>query len=277
MKAYLCSMRKYQISSTNFSSEKKVLSPIIDQLETDGKEVVSNIIKNKSFDEIADAIRKEDLNLALLPLQFIPINKPSSFVIAGLTERKEAGEVLVIKKERTTTGKLLKLGEGATVIVFTKMQKAQLQHFRDDLNIIVKSWEDLFAKSDFSFESDAALLPSWFLADGFADFEKIPLLPEEFIPSAGQGVFAFCCHKSNVELRRTFKPFHKKETSTITNIERGIERALPFPSAVFCTRDRFNHFHVYASAFRDGQLYNFSHSASTSIGLVERVVEELGG
>jgi len=270
-------MSKHQLSSTNFSIEKELLAPIIAQLKSEGKESDSGILKNKTFSEIAEAIQNEELNLVVLPLQFIPTNKPASFVIAGLSERSAAGEVLFIKKEKTVEGKLLKLQEGASVMVFTKMQNAQLAHFRSDLNIIEKSWEDLFAKSEFSFEADAAILPSWYVGEGFTDFEKMPLLPEEFIPTAGQGVFAFCCHKSNVELRRTLKPFHKKETSIITNIERGIERALPFPSVVYCNRDQSNHFHVYANALRDGALYHFSHSASTSVGLVERVVAELGG
>ncbi len=270
-------MRKYQLTSTNFSTEKEALASIIRQLKSEGGEVISSTLENVPFAEIADLISNGKLNLVLLPLQFIPTNKPASFVIAGLTERKEASELLVIQKEKVTTGKLLKLAEGASVTVFTKMQKAQLHHFRSDLTIIEKSWDDLFAKKEFKIHSDAAILPEWYVGEGFSDFEKISILPEEFIPSAGQGVFAFCCQKSETELRRTLKHFHKKETSTITNIERGIERALPFPSAVYCRRDQFNHFHVYASAFRDGQLYHFSHSASTSVGLVERVVEELGG
>lgn len=270
-------MRKYRIEFTDFSNEKEFIAPIAEQLKSNGVAVDSLVLKRKSFTEIADSIEKEASNLMLLPLQFIPSQKPDSFVIAGLSERLESGEILVIKKDKITTGKLLKLAEGATVTVFTKMQKAQLNHFRSDLNIIEKNWEDLFAKSDFSFETNAVILPKWYVGKGFTDFEKIPLLPEEFVPSAGQGVFAFCCHKSNIALRRILKPFHKKETSTITNIERGVDRALPFPSAVYCNRDRFNHFHVYASAFRDGQLYQFSHSASTSVGLVERVVGELGG
>ena len=270
-------MRKYQLSSTNFLNEKEALAPMIEQLKSEGGEVDSNILINKTFVEIADSISNEELSLALLPLQFIPTDKPASFVIAGLSERQAAGEALVVKNDRITEGKLLKLAEGATVTAFTKMQKAQLHHFRSDLTIIEKSWDDLFAKKEFKFDSDAAILPEWYVGEGFSDFEKISILPEEFVPSAGQGVFAFCCLKSETDLRRTLKHFHKKETSTITNIERGIERALSFPSAVYCRRDQFNHFHVYASAFRDGQLYQFSHSASTSVGLVERVVGELGG
>jgi len=270
-------MRKYQFASTNFSTEKELLTPFIAHLKAEGIESDSNILKNKSFSEIAEAIQNEELNLAVLPLQFIPTNKPASFVIAGLSQRAAPGEVLVIKKDKTTEGKLLRLKKGATVSVFTKMQKAMLAHFKSDVTIIEKSWEDLFAKSDFSFETDAAILPSWYVGEGFTEFEKIPLLPEEFIPTAGQGVFAFCCLKSNFGLRRKLKPFHKKETSIITNIERGIERALPFPSVVYCNRDQSNHFHIYANALRDEELYHFSHSASTSVGLVERVVAELGG
>ena len=64
---------------------------------------------------------------------------------------------------------ILKLAEGATVTVFTKMQKAQLHYFRSDLTIIEKSWDDLFAKKEFKFDSDAAILPEWYVGDAFTD------------------------------------------------------------------------------------------------------------
>ena len=143
--------------------------------------------------------------------------------------------------------------------------------FREDLNFeIADSFEE-------NFRTDAVLLPS-FLAQQFKEgFLKFPIQPEELIPNSGQGAFGFLCLKSNLKMRKILKRIHHKSTAAETNVERAIQRDLNQPVVAFCKKNNLNHFHVYATALRDGQLYHFSLSSSTSVGLEERVVQELGG
>lgn len=230
---------------------------------------------NANWDEVlkveqADLTKvKNDLDLMVLPLSEVPIEKPEGVVITALLERAKAGESLLVKKEKWTDGKLLRLADGASVAVKTEMQKAQLLHFRPNLNISFRKISDSAAAAD------AFIAPTAFAEYFDESHQSIPLQPEEFIPTPGAGVLALICKKDNLPERRLLKQIHHSKTAAATNIERAIQREKDYPVAVYCKRDQANHYHVWAASFRGEQLYQFKISSGTSVGLVERVCSEI--
>ncbi len=259
------------MSKISIGFEKWIPNSHLDELKGQLEDLRIEENQVADFEELAEKLLNEKIQVGLLPLHKIPIERPKGLLIGALTKRENASEILVLKKEKSVNGKLLNLGEGATVSIFSDLQKAQLQVFREDL--VFTKVEKL---SD-DFETDAILLPAWQANHFGAEYLKMPIRPEELIPASGQGAFGFVCLESNIRMRKILKQIHQPKTAAETNIERAIQRDLNHPVAAFCTKNNLNHFHVYATAQRDGQLYHFSHSSTISDELVSKVVEELGG
>lgn len=230
---------------------------------------------NPSFQSLSEALLNEEINAAIFPLSMIPIEKPEGIVITALAKRHAAAEILLVRKEHVVENKLLKLKEGASVSVFTEMQKAQLFQFRPDLEITLLDWSYFFKNDDLNFETDGMILPVAFAEKFKHDHIEFPLQPSEFIPTPGQGVLAFLTLKNNLPIRRILKEIHQKEVSACTNIERGIQKALPYNVAAFCNKNSQGHFQVSAVSAKDGKLAHFKTASSTSLNMVEKCVSEL--
>ncbi len=276
----LYSIRSFMLIELGMKNKLQISLPALPFLQNQLTPIKAFL--NSNWDEVLEVQGdltkvKNELDLLVLPLSEVPIEKPEGVVITALLERAKAGESLLVKKEKWTDGKLLKLSDGASVAVKTEMQKAQLLHFRPDLNISFRKISDAAA------EADAFIAPTAFAEyfdenlsrTGFGSHQSIPLQPEEFIPTPGAGVLALICKKENLPQRRLLKQIHHSKTAAATNIERAIQREKDYPVAVYCTRDQANHYHLWAASFREGQLYQFKISSGTSVGLVERVCAEI--
>ena len=259
------------MSKISFGFEKWIPLGHIDLLKGQLEDLRLEENQVEDFDELAGKLLEEKIQVGLFPLSKIPIKMTKNLVIGALTKREDPSEILLLKKEKSENDKLLNLGEGATVSVFSDLQKAQLQVFREDLNFTK------IEKISGDIDTDAILLPTWQASHFGEDYLKMPIQPEELIPTPGQGAFGYVCLDSNIRMRKILKQIHQPKTAAETNIERRIQRDLNHPVAVFCTKNNLNHFHVYATALRDEQLYHFSHSSTISNDLVKKVVEELGG
>ncbi len=224
--------------------------------------------------------------MVLQPLAELPTIQPTGLVIAGVSERENPAEALLIHPN-AVDNQLFKLKTTAKVGASCARQRAQLHGYRPDLNIIdakgsLSSQLELLQGGGL----DAMLFPLNELPRlplDFQHFTVVPLNVKEFVPAPGQGVFAYQCCLEDMETRRLVKHYlHQSGVSAVTNVERKVLKLLggqsDLPLGVYCEQDASGNYHVWA-AFADAwdlPVKRVRFSQTTYLGFAERVVAGLG-
>ncbi|MEL7249980.1 MAG: hydroxymethylbilane synthase [Bacteroidota bacterium] len=273
-----------------------------DELEKIGVQSSINIIKTKgdkiqhlSFDkiegkgfftkEIEDALLNEEVDLAVHSMKDLPTTSPPGLVITAVSYREDPADWLLVRKDRAVTQKMMRLPEGALVGTSSARRKAQLQHFRPDLEMKgirgnVPTRINKLREGQF----DAIVLAGAGITRlelDLSEFEVIKFDPTEFIPAPAQGVLAFQVRANDKPLRRKLKELHQQAVADCTNVERKVlqlmEGGCQMPLGVFCRRDSTGNYHLWA-AFAESAvtpLRTVSLSSSTRFELAEKAVAAL--
>ena len=273
-----------------------------DELQKIGIESSIHIIKTKgdqiqhlSFDkiegkgfftkEIEDALLQEEVDLAVHSMKDLPTTSPPGLIITAVSYREDPADWLIIRKDRAAANKLMRLPEGAVVGTSSARRKAQLLHFRQDLEMKdirgnVPTRLNKLREGQF----DAIVLAGagvTRLELDLNEFEVIKFDPTEFIPAPAQGVLAFQVREDDKPLRRKLKALHQQAVADCTNVERKVlqlmEGGCQMPIGVFCSRDSTGNYHLWA-AFADSAsapLKTVSLSSSTRFELAEKAVAAL--
>lgn len=272
------------------------------QLAEVGVEVGIKIIKTQgdriqhlSFDkmegkgfftkEIEDTLLRGDVDLAVHSMKDLPTEQPEGLAITAVSYREDPADWLVLRREGVAEGALFRLKENAVVGTSSARRKAQMLHFRPDVQIKdirgnVPTRLDKLRRGDFH----AILLAAAGLRRlelDLSEFEVVRMNPKEFIPAPAQGVLAFQTLREDVRARRILRKIHHPEVSACTNIERKVlqlmEGGCHMPLGVYCERDAQGHYHVWASVADtwDSPVRRAQLSSSTHFQLPEKIVEAL--
>lgn len=273
-----------------------------EKLEAIGVEVELIIIKTKgdkiqhlSFDkiegkgfftkEIEDALLRGDIDMAVHSMKDLPTEAPEGLVTTAVSYRENPADWLIIRKEVVAAGKMMKLPDNAIVGTSSARRKAQMLHFRKDVELKdirgnVPTRLDKLRRGDF----DAILLAAAGVSRlemDLSDFEIIKMNPREFIPAPAQGVLAWQTCEDDLTTRRILKKLHHPEVSRVTNIERGVlqlmEGGCHMPLGVYCEQDQMHNYHVWAAKADEwnSPVKMVRISSSTSFQLAEEVIKKL--
>ncbi|MEM9821807.1 MAG: hydroxymethylbilane synthase [Bacteroidota bacterium] len=273
-----------------------------EQLEAAGIPAVLHIIKTKgdriqhlSFDkiegkgfftkEIEDALLRGDIDMAVHSMKDLPTEAPEGLSVTAVSYRENPADWLLIRETAFAKDRPFKLKEGAIVGTSSARRKAQMLHYRPDIQLKdirgnVPTRIQKLQQGDF----DAILLAAAGLVRldlKLDDLRVIRLNPKEFIPAPAQGVLAFqtCTHDKGT--RRLLKVLHHPEVASCTNVERRVlqlaEGGCHMPLGVYCERDPSGHYHVWAAKADqwDGPLVMTRTSSSTHHQLAERILAQL--
>lgn len=273
----------------NILNEQNIPSEII-TIKTKG-----DIIQNLSFDkiegkgfftkEIETALHEKTIDVAVHSLKDLPTESPENLVIAGLSNRANPADALLIQPQAFDPRLPFRIKKGGTVGTSSQRRKALLHHFRPDLQLIdirgnVPTRINKLREGNF----DAIVLAQAGIDRIQADchnLEVITLNPKEFISAPGQGVVAFQTRKEDTDLRKTLNRLTNRDLVETTNIERGILRQLEggchLPIGAYCTKDPLDNYHVWACYGSDWTepLAIVQHSSNTQFELIETVVDKL--
>ncbi len=135
--------------------------------------------------EIETALLNHDIDLAVHSLKDLPSTLPEGLIYAGSPKREDARDVFVSNCRKT----IKDIPHGGTIATGSTRRKAQLLHFRKDLNIVdLRGNIDTRLRKLDEGEWDgiimaAAALHRMELKDRITQY----LNPSEFVPSVGQG------------------------------------------------------------------------------------------
>ena len=273
-----------------------------DSLSGEGYQVQIEIIKTKgdaiqhlSFDkiegkgfftkELEDALLNNTIDLAVHSMKDLPTAMDDRLMIAGVSNRANPADWLIIKKDKLEGGKILKLKEGAEVGTSSNRRKALLKHVRPDLRTKdLRGNVPTRLKKLSEGHSDAIILAAAGLQRLNLDltpFEVVKLHPREFVPAPAQGVLAYQIHRENTWVRQAVQKIHHPEVARSTNVERTILKLLEggchLPLGAYCERDLMGYYHVwsaYAESIEE-PLKNTFLSYNTTDGLAEEIVANL--
>lgn len=273
-----------------------------DQLAKIGVEAELQIIKTKgdqiqnlSFDkiegkgfftkEIEDALIHGEVDLAVHSMKDLPTQKVEGLKVAAVSYRENPSDWLLVRKDRLQDDQTLRLPKGAVVGTSSARRKAQLLHFRPDLQL-----EDLRGNVPTRIQKlrdgqyDAIMLAAAGLTRlelDLSDLECVNLSPREFVPAPAQGVLALQIRSEDRSLYNLIQKLHHPKVARCTNIERRVlqlcEGGCHLPLGVYCELDAMGNYHVWAikSDTWDAPLKRVQLSSATRAGLAEKVFELL--
>ncbi len=273
-----------------------------DSLLSEGYEVEIEIIKTKgdaiqhlSFDkiegkgfftkELEDALLNNTIDLAVHSMKDLPTAMDDRLMIAGVSDRANPADWLIVRKEKLEKDKILKLREGAQVGTSSNRRKALLKHLRPDLQTKdLRGNVPTRLKKLTDGDSDAIVLAAAGLQRleiDLSEFEVVKLHPREFVPAPAQGVLAYQINRDNARVRQAVQKIHHPEVARSTNVERTILKLLEggchLPLGAYCERDLMGYYHVW-SAYAESveePLRNTFLSYNTTDGLAEAIVANL--
>jgi hydroxymethylbilane synthase len=233
--------------------------------------------KNFFTKELEDALLKKEIDLAVHSFKDVEsssvISSNHSLIIAGLSKRHPANDILILHKDSVDTSQIIPIKQNATIGTSSARRYAQLKSLRPDVNIqplrgnvptrIEKLKKHLY---------DGIILARAGverLGIDLSDFFVLNLPMHFFVPAAGQGIIAFQTHNDNVEIIRILKKISDKESENFSFVERSIAQWIgggcSQPLGLLCEKNA-NQYRLYISFNTDKNLMSI-HSILESVNL----------
>lgn len=277
---------------------------VASQLESLGNAVEIKVIKTQgdkiqhlSFDklegkgfftkELEEALLDCHIDLAVHSLKDLPTEALDQLVIAGLSQRANPADWLLIHPQAVQKSEVLNLKPGASVGTSSLRRKSQLSAVRADLQLHdLRGNVPTRVQKLHEGQVDGIVLAAAGLKRlnmDLSEFHVVKLNPREFVPAAGQGVLAYQTRKDDLPLRTTIKRLHHSNVARIVNVERKIlklmEGGCHLPLGAYCEQDKMGYFHVWASFAEslEKPLVRAQVSYNTTDQLAEAIIDKLKG
>ncbi len=277
-------------------------------LEKHGCEVEIKIIStsgdrtqewNTSFDklegkgfftkELEEELLAGTIDLAVHSHKDLPTTSPDGLIVAGVSQREDPSELLLIRKEAVDDAKKFSLKENAIVGTSSARRKSQLLAFRPDVELKdLRGNVPTRIKKLADKEYDAILLAAAGVARLEIDLDEFHverLSPYEFVPAPAQGVLAWQIKENNNKLFDLFDKITDLDVLIKTNIERRVlnlfDGGCSLPLGVYCESemdhdDRYK-FKVWVSMAKawNAQPKQLVFDTYNTGDLPERIVEQI--
>ncbi|HKJ74366.1 MAG TPA: hydroxymethylbilane synthase [Alphaproteobacteria bacterium] len=190
-------------------------------------------------EEIEEALRTGDLDMAVHSMKDMPTELPDGLEIPCLLERVDPRDVL-IAREGTS---IAELKEGATVGTASLRREAQLRHLRPDFNVVTfRGNVGTRLKKLEAGEADATLLARAGLVRlGMTEVASATLSIEEMMPAPAQGAIGVECRAEDNRIRELLAPLNDTATTLCLAAERsllaGLDGSCRTPIAAIATLD----------------------------------------
>ncbi len=204
--------------------------------------------------EIEEALLKKEIDLAVHSHKDLPTTSPEGLKIAAVSEREDAAELVIVRKECVDNGQKFAFKLNAIVGTSSARRKSQLLAFRKDITI-----EDLRGNVPTRIQKlrdkkyDAIMLAAAGverLRIDLSEFKVVRLDPKEFIPAPAQGVLALQIREDDHELFEYINRLNSEKVEDIIGIERKVlnlfDGGCHLPLGVYCIKEE-NKFKVWTS------------------------------
>lgn len=195
--------------------------------------------------EIEEALLKKEIDLAVHSHKDLPTESPEGLVIAGVSEREDPGELLLIRKESVDEKQKFNLKQKAVLGTSSSRRKAQFLAFRDDVELKdLRGNVPTRIKKLRDGQYDAIMIACAGVERLNLDLEGLhveKIGPKEFIPAPAQGVLAWQIRAGDHRLESVIAKINQEEVQTRIGIERRVlnlfEGGCHMPLGAYCETD----------------------------------------
>ncbi|MDQ3047336.1 MAG: hydroxymethylbilane synthase [Bacteroidota bacterium] len=269
--------------------QKLGLTAEIKVIKTQGDEIQDlsfDKLEGKGFftKEIEEALLAREIDLAVHSQKDLPTTSPEGLKIAAVSEREDAAELILIRKESADNTLKFSFKKNAVVGTSSPRRKSQLLAFRNDVKI-----EDLRGNVPTRIQKlrdkkyDAIMLAAAGverLKINLNEFKVVRVDPKEFIPAPAQGVLALQIRENDHELFGYINKLNSEKVQDIIGIERKVLNLLDggcqLPLGVYCMKEH-NKFKVWTSRAEkfDSMPKRLFIESYTEEGLAQKIVNAL--
>ena len=271
-----------KIQKLGLSAEIKIITTQGDSVQ----DLSFDKLEGKGFftKEIEEALLKKEIDLAVHSHKDLPTTSPEGLKIAAVSEREDAAELIVIRKECVDIGQKFAFKRNAIVGTSSARRKSQLLAFRNDITI-----EDLRGNVPTRIQKlrdkkyDAIMLANAGverLRIDLSEFKVLRLDPKECIPAPAQGVLALQIREEDHELFEYIHKLNSEKVEDIVGVERKVlnlfDGGCQLPLGVYCIKED-NKFKVWTSKADawDNMPKRLYTESFTDEGLAEKIVNQL--
>jgi len=173
--------------------------------------------------DVAQALLKGAIDLAVHSLKDMPAQQPEGIIIAAILPREDMRDALV---SRDGYADLHALPEGIKIGTASPRRTAQIKSHRPDLQpILLRGNVDTRLRKIASGEYDAARLAMSGLARLGRTEMAVPIDTHHILPAAAQGVICVECREDDERMRQLCSQAHHPETEQCVLAERGFTSA----------------------------------------------------
>ncbi|MGO3807719.1 MAG: hydroxymethylbilane synthase, partial [Sphingobacterium sp.] len=248
---------KDQLAAIGVDSELKIIKTqgdIIQHLRLDKLEGKGFFTK-----ELEEELLSGQVDLAVHSHKDLPTVNPPGLIIAAVSEREDASELLIIHKDCVDIKKRLSLKHNATVGTSSNRRKAQLLSLRPDLeftdlrgNIQTRLQKLRDEKYDAIMLAKAGVTR---VDMDLSDFHLEELRPIEIVPAPAQGVLAIQIRENDQELFEILKPLNDQKVTQTIAVERKVlnmfDAGCHAPLGCYCRETEDGAFESWTSIAED--------------------------
>lgn len=273
-------LRKLQ--KLNLAAEIKIITTQGDAVQ----DLSFDKLEGKGFftKEIEDALVSKEIDLAVHSHKDLPTTSPEGLKIAAVSEREDAAELILIRKESLDNSKIFSFKKNAIIGTSSARRKSQLLAFRNDIKL-----QDLRGNVPTRIQKlrdkkyDAIMLAAAGverLHIDLSEFKVIRVDPKEFIPAPAQGVLALQIREDDHELFEFINKLNSEKVEDTIGIERKVlnlfDGGCQLPLGVYCIKEE-NKFKVWTSKADawDTMPKRLYFESFTSDGFAEKIVKRL--
>jgi len=270
---------KDRLAENNISAELKII-------KTQGDRILNlsfDKLEGKGFftKELEEELLAGTIDLAVHSHKDLPTENPPGLIIAAVSEREDASELLLILKDCVDVRQKMSLKYGAMVGTSSNRRKAQLLAYRPDLEITDLRGNVPTRIGKLRDEKYDAIMIAKAGASrlniDLSEFHVEELTPTELIPAPAQGVLAIQTKENDQELFQALQILNHPEVAEELAVERTVLKLFGggchLPLGCYCSRDD-GVFQVFTSKADNGDDFpdRLFLESNTTEGLAAKVV-----
>lgn len=236
---------KSELEKRGFEAELKIISTQGDR--TQQWNTSFEKLEGKGFftKELEEALLNKEIDVAVHSHKDLPTENPEGLVIAGVSDREDPSELLLIHKDNVDEKQKFSLKKNAIVGTSSARRKAQFTAFRPDVKT-----QDLRGNVPTRINKlrekqyDAILLAAAGverLKINLDEFHTVIIDPREFVPAPAQGVLAWQIRENDTEMEKVFEQLNNEDVQLQISMERRVlnlfDGGCQLPLGAYCETD----------------------------------------
>ena len=195
--------------------------------------------------ELEDALLTQQIDLAVHSHKDLPTEPVEGLTIAGVSDREDPCEVLLIRRESFDASQKFQLKKNAVVGTSSARRKSQWLAFRPDCTLKdLRGNVPTRIKKLRDGEYDAILLASAGLIRlglDVSDLHEEKISVAEIVPAPAQGALAWQIRENDSEMKNAIQKINNEEVEYLISLERRVmnlmEGGCQLPLGVHCEQD----------------------------------------